>query len=141
MNLQFDKKHTRLIIGCVFLCLDIFSHLISAYLKENYSEDYWIYYFIVCFLDIYLILFLATFDNISLIADLMIINGVAVIAHFYGLIIWWLYVAPESYDYAVYLLAAIQWIRLLWIDKNDKAPVGFTGIYKYVHRVRAFNFV
>ena len=130
--------HTRLLAGVIFLTTDLVSKALSQALDPS-SEDYWLYYAAASGLDCGVVFLLAQLEDALWVADLMIINGLAVLTHLYGGLIWWAYWPPRTYNYAVYALAAAQWLRLIMVDKNDKTPIRGSGVYKYVHRVRAVS--
>jgi hypothetical protein len=70
------------------------------------------------------------FGKMPLIRDLQRLNYCAVIAHFYGFCIYILYFPPLTYNVAIYTLAVLQYLRLIWINKNDR----YMGWYRDSHR-------
>ena len=130
---------SRLLVGIIFLFTDLISHELSQFFNPS-SNIYWEYYVCATFIDCFLVMMLSKLDDEVWMADLMIINSLAVVAHLYGGLIWWAYWPPNTYNYAVEALSAAQWIRLFMVNKNDKTPMRGSGVYKYVYRMRSINF-
>lgn len=106
----------RLLIAFSFIAIDY------LYGIMNYGNDkYPLHYFYLGAIDT-VILFLLPhlFGKSPLVHDLQRLNYCAVIAHFYGFCIYMLYLPPISYNVAIYFLAGLQYLRLFWINKNDR---------------------
>ena len=125
--------------GVIFLLTDLISHVLGEFLGPT-SARYWAYYVCAGCLDCIVVVLLSRLDDAIWVYDLMLINGLAVLAHVYGGLIWWAYWAPSSYNYTMYVLSAVQWLRLITVNKNDKTPVRSGGVYKYVRGVRALTY-
>ena len=134
-----NTLHTQLRVGGYFFMADLLCHVVSSALGKT-SPDYWLYYLTAICVDMWLILKLSDLADEMWIAHLMVINFIGVFVSAYGLVIWCLYLPPNTFNDALYAVAAIQWIRLIWVDTNGPATTTHRALHKFVHRVRSFNF-
>lgn len=131
--------YIRIVIGGVFLSCDILSHWVSSTLGLN-SMYYWAYYLVCGVMDAFIVACLFYASDSKWVVQLMVINFIGVVFNIYGAVIWFLYLAPESYNIIIYVLAALQWVRLLWVSSDDKTPIGGNYNTKLRSNICTINF-
>jgi hypothetical protein len=58
-------------------------------------------------------------DN-KLIFDMEKINFTSLCTHAFGFVLWALYMPPYLYNVMLYMLICLQWVRLFYVDPDDK---------------------
>ena len=134
-----NTHHTQLRVGGYFFMADLLCHVVSSSLGKT-SSDYWMYYLTSICADVWLIVRLSTLADEMWVAHLMVINFIGVFVSIYGLVIWYLYMPPDTFNEALYAVAASQWIRLIWVDTNGPTTTTRRTLHKFVHCVRSFSF-
>jgi len=110
---------TRIACGLSFFLTGLlFNHTVDLF------PSYPIYYLIAAVVDTLFVLYLPIFGHSSLIRDLQLINWCSVATQFYGFIIYMCYYPPASYNWIIGALTFVQWVRLIWVRKNDTHSSG-----------------
>jgi len=82
-------------------------------------------YFTMAISDALIYITLPLFGYSRLTADLQDINYFAIKLHAFGFAIYMLYFPHVTYNYAIYILAIIQYVRLFYMaDDDDKNYIG-----------------
>jgi hypothetical protein len=111
---------TRLAIACMFwLAANLFDLLITP------GKSWPMYYLAALFFDATLVLCLFKFGENSLVNDLQNINYTAIVVHAVGFVMYMDYFPPYSYNAMLYTLIGAQWLRLLWVDPNDRITADY----------------
>jgi len=121
--------NTRLIIGCLFLIGDLFSHWVHGLGIAPFT------YFIYMLIDIFTVKIILEIDFTDLSLDLALINVIAIVCHGFGYFCYMSYIDSEFYNKIIYSVAIIQWIRLLWIRNDDKNNFRRTANHSWITRL------
>jgi len=88
------------------------------------NPQYPMYYLLAAVFDSIIVFSLPVLGNSKLIRDIQWINAVSIMVQFLGFTLYMSYKTPDIYNFAIEVLTISEWVRLLWISKNDKRHPG-----------------